>query len=228
MSLMSRMSLTLVAGPGVKAGPSDPLPARLAALKGMIVGVSAVGGAQDRAVRWLAAQGGLARTDVQVAMVGGPPALQAALENKRIDAFMLSPPEGQIAEAAGYGRALIDLAADFPALRSLPFLVLVARRPFSPSVPLQQAVQALRDGAAAVQADPAATAGLIASKYFPRLPAAIVEQAVLAMKDGVSIPGALSQPGIDAMVRFAQESGNPVGTLPSGAWSTEFLGGPVK
>jgi ABC-type nitrate/sulfonate/bicarbonate transport system substrate-binding protein len=156
-------------------------------------------------------------------MVGGPPALQAALENKRIDAFMLSPPEAQIAEAGGYGRAFIDLAADFPALRVLPFLVLVARRPFPSSVPLQQAVQALRDGATAVETDPAATAGLIAAKYFPRLSPDIVEQALMAMKDGVATPGALSQAGIDAMVRFAQESGNPVGTLPEGAWSTEFI-----
>ncbi len=69
---------------------------------------------------------------------------------------------------------------------------------------------------------------MIAAKYFPRLPAGIVERAVLAMKNGMANPGALSQPGIDAMVRFAQESGNPVGDLPGGAWSTEFIGGPNK
>ena len=134
-ALMARMSLDLVAGPGVKAQPADPLAARLAALRGATVGVSAVGGTQDRAVRWLAAQGGLARADVQVAMVGGPPALQAALENKRIDAFILSPPEAQVAAAAGYGRTLVSLAQDFPQLQGLPFLVLAARRPFADAGP---------------------------------------------------------------------------------------------
>lgn len=223
MSLMSRVTLDLVAGPKVNAEVGDPLEKRLAALKGATVGVSAVGGTQDRAVRWLAAKGKMARTDVQVAMVGGPPALQAALENKRIDAFILSPPEGQIAAAGGYGRTLIGLADDFPQLRQLPFLVLVAKRPFTDEARLVRAVRALQDAAAFVLNDPASAGKLIGPTFFAKVPLTIVQQAIAAMKDGVAEAGRLSQAGIDSLVRFAAESGNSVGTMPEQVWTNALV-----
>jgi ABC-type nitrate/sulfonate/bicarbonate transport system substrate-binding protein len=87
-SLMSKVTLQLVASTsfleskGVK--PGDPLDKRLAALKGAVIGVSGIGGAQEAAARWVAAKGGLdPRADIKVAQVGNPAALQAALENKR-------------------------------------------------------------------------------------------------------------------------------------------------
>src|SRR6266852_3470097 len=62
-SLMSKVTPQLVVSSafldrtGVKA--ADPLAKRLAALKGAIVGVSAIGGTQETVARWLAAKGGL-------------------------------------------------------------------------------------------------------------------------------------------------------------------------
>ena len=77
--LMSKVSLELVVSPALMARtgvtPDDALPKRLAAMKGAVIGVSAVGGAQDRMARWLARQGGLGPDDIQVALVGGPPAI---------------------------------------------------------------------------------------------------------------------------------------------------------
>ena len=60
-------------------------------------------------------------------MKAKPPAIQAALENGRIHGFVLSPPEAGIAEARGYGHRLVEPSVDFPDLRGLPFLVLVAK-----------------------------------------------------------------------------------------------------
>jgi ABC-type nitrate/sulfonate/bicarbonate transport system substrate-binding protein len=221
-SLMSRMSLELVVGPNVKTQASDPLPQRLAALKGLTVGVSAIGGTQDRAVRWLGAKGGLARTDVDVAMVGGPPALQAALENKRIDAFILSPPESQIATAAGYGHTLINLAADFPELRNLPFLALVAKRPFDQEPKIRSTVLALQAAAAALHADPDSVATRIATKFFPRVAPALVVTAVKGMLDGVT-DGAMSDAAIASQIAFATESGIAIGKVGDVAWTNRFI-----
>ena len=122
-SLMSKVSLDLVAAPALldRAGvkPGDPLAKRLAALKGAVVGVAAIGGAQEAAARWLAAKGGLdPKNDIKVAQVGNPVAIQAALENKRIDAFVLSPPEGYIAEKANTGKILVTLGQRFPCSRA--------------------------------------------------------------------------------------------------------------
>src|SRR5580698_8286287 len=62
-SLMSKVTLEVVVAPsflektGVK--PGDPLEKRIAALKGAIIGVAAVGGTQETAARWIASKGGL-------------------------------------------------------------------------------------------------------------------------------------------------------------------------
>ena len=204
------------------AGPGDPLDKRLAALKGMVVGVSAVGGTQDRAVRWLASKARLAQAALQVAKVGGPPALQAALENKRIDAFILSPPEAQIAEAGGYGRTLISLASDFPDLRALPFLALAAKCPFADPGRIRRTVLALQAAAHAVQTNPDRTADSIATKFFPKAPAGAVRAATQSMKDGVT-NGALSNAAIDALLTFGAESGNPITGIGPDAWTNQFI-----
>ena len=69
-NVMSKVTVQLVMSPaflaraGVKA--TDPLPKRLAALKGAIVGVTSLAGAQENAARWLAAKGGLdPKTDIK-------------------------------------------------------------------------------------------------------------------------------------------------------------------
>ena len=131
---MSKVTLELVVAPSFleKAGvkPGDPLQKRIAALKGATIGVAAIGGTQETAARWLAAKGGLdPKADIKIAQVGSPPALQAALENKRIDAFVLSPPEGYLATKAGAGTILISLGDEFPLLANQPYLVLVAKKP---------------------------------------------------------------------------------------------------
>lgn len=227
-SLMSRVTLDLVASrafldrTGVAA--SSPLPQRLVALKGAVIGVSAVGGTQDRAARWLTGRAGLdVRTGIQVAMVGGPPALQAALENGRIDAFVLSPPEAQVAEAGGYGAGLVSFGRDFPELADLPFLVLVARSPVDPAAAdrITRSVRALRSASGAVQADPAKAAALIGQQFFPRLAPPLVAAAVEAMRPGLADGGRFGPPGIAALVRFAgvpASAGSGEGTL----WTNRF------
>ena len=229
-SLMSRVTLDLVvsktflARTGVAA--SDPLDKRLAALKGAVVGVSAVGGAQDHAARWLAARAGLdMRAGIQVAMVGGPPALQAALENGRIGAFVLSPPEAQVAEAAGYGAGLIGFGRDFPELADLPFLVLVARSPVDAVAAdrITRSLRALRAASDAVQADPAKAAAAIGQQFFPRVAPPVVAAAVEAMRPGLANGGQFTPAGIAALARFAGVpvlAGSGEGTL----WTNQFNG----
>jgi len=191
-----------------------------------VIGVSAVGGTQDRAARWLAGRAGLdMKTGVQVAMVGGPPALQAALENGRIDAFVLSPPEAQVAEAGSYGTGLVSFGRDFPELADLPFLVLVARSPVDPAAAdrITRSIRALRSASDAVQANPGKAAALIGQQFFPRVPLPVVAAAVEAMRPGLADGGRFGPAGIAALVRF---SGAPAlaGTGEGTLWTNHFNG----
>ncbi len=228
-ALMAKMSLDVVVSTKLltRTGvtPTSTLPQRIAALKGAIVGVSAVGGTQDRVIRWIAAQGGLAaHGDLQVAQVGAPPAIQAALENGRIEAFALSPPEAGIAEAGGYGRRLIDPGTDFPSLRGLPNLVLVMRR--DPDAALKARIiatsAAMSDASKRVLADPDAAADLIGGKFFAKIPHPIIRGAVRSLLDGLSTGGRFTAPGIAALEAFSVGSGTPV---PVGKpyWTNDFI-----
>ena len=217
-SLMPALSLELVVSGAFleKAGvaPGDPLDKKLKALDGAVIGVSAINGAQDRAARWLAAKGGLdPKSSVRPVMVGGPPALEAALDNKRIDGFVLSPPAGALAEASKAGRILVKFADSFPELRRIHFLVLVAKTPLEgPRKELAiRTARALAAAGKAVVDDPKATADRIATRFFAKAPAGVIEAAVATMAPALAEGGGFQQSEIERLVAFASETGLDLG-----------------
>jgi ABC-type nitrate/sulfonate/bicarbonate transport system substrate-binding protein len=217
-SLMSKVTLQLVVSPallertGVKA--SDPLPKRLAAMKGALVGATALAGAQEIAARWLAAKGGLdPKNDIRVAQVGNPTAIQAALEAKRIDAFVLSPPEGYLAEKAGTGVVLVSLGDDFPLLASQPYLVLVAKKPISPATAdlITRTAKALQDASAAAISKPDETAAAIQKQFFAKADPHAIATALETMRSGVAGGGKIEVQGMQNALTFAREVGTNFG-----------------
>ena len=189
-SLMSKVTLEVVVAPSLleKSGvkPGDPLQKRIAALKGATIGVAAIGGTQETAARWLAAKGGLdPKADIKIAQVGSPVALQAALENKRIDAFVLSPPEGYLATKSGAGTILISLGDEFP-LAGKPALSGARRQ----EADRRQGLGADRQDRAgdaggergAGQANPEPAAMAIQKQFFAKADPAAIVAAVKALK----------------------------------------------
>ena len=235
-SLMSKVSLELVASNRLldRAGvaPSDPLTKRLAALRGAVVGVSAVGGTQDRAARWLARQGGVdPRTGLQIALAGPPPAIQAALEAGRIDAFVLSPPEGLQAEDAGTGRVLVRMGDEFEQLRGVPSLVLAVRTPVDEArrALVSATLKVLQEASAQVLADPAAAASRIQQALFPRIKPAIMAAAIDSLRSGLVDRGRLGPEGITSLLRYAGDVAGDLGSRADdgGFWTNAYSDRPV-
>jgi NitT/TauT family transport system substrate-binding protein len=217
-NLMSKVTLEVVVAPSFleKAGvkPGDPLEKRIAALKGATVGVAAVGGTQETAARWLAAKGGLdPKADIKVAQVGSPVALQAALENKRIDAFVLSPPEGFLAAKSGAGTVLVSLGDDFPLLADQPYLVLVAKKPIDDKASelIVKTARALQGASTALVAEPEATAQAIQKQFFAKADPAAITSAVKAMNSGVAGEGKLDVQAFKNQLVFSKEVGTVFG-----------------
>jgi NitT/TauT family transport system substrate-binding protein len=211
-SLMSKVSLELVVSNAflkrTGVSPADPLPVRLAALKDCVVGVNAIGGTQDRTARWLAIQGGLdPATEIRISDAGTPSAIQATMENGRIGAFVLSPPEGAIAEDRGYGKILIRIGDSFPHLKGVPSLVLVARTPVANPALVRQALRAMRAASEQVTTDPEGSGVVIQRVLFPKTKPALVTAAVQSLRNGVADGGRLSVAGMTALLRFASDSG---------------------
>jgi NitT/TauT family transport system substrate-binding protein len=78
-------------------GPEDDLKARLAALKGAKIAISGPGSVSDRAMRWMVDHYGRldSDNDVEMVQVGGAAAMSTALDEGRVQAFMLSSPNCQ-------------------------------------------------------------------------------------------------------------------------------------
>lgn len=237
-SLMSKVTLQLVVSPallkrtGVKI--TDPLEKRLSALKGATIGVSAVGGTQDTAARWLAKKGGLnPKTDIKVAQIGNPVTLQAALENKQIDAFILSPPEGFLAEKAGTGKVIASLGDDFPGLSHQPYLVLAAKKPIDSkkAALFVKTMQALQAASQQLVKQPDATAQAIQKQFFSKATPEAVAAAVKAMGNGVADGGKMDEAGFTNMLTFAKDIGTNFGkdfdakTAENDIWTNRFVNG---
>jgi NitT/TauT family transport system substrate-binding protein len=213
-NLMSKVTLELVVAPsflektGVK--PDDPLEKRIAALKGATIGVAAIGGTQETAARWLVAKGGLdPKADIKVAQVGGPPALQAALENKRIDAFILSPPEGYLATKSGAGTILISLGDEFPLLANQPYLVLVAKKPIDDKASdmIVRTVRAMQSASSVLVKDPESTATAIQKQFFAKADPDAIAAAVKTLRSGVAGGGKLDVQSFQNQLVFSKEVG---------------------
>jgi NitT/TauT family transport system substrate-binding protein len=217
-SLMSKVTLEVVVAPsflekaGVKVG--DPLTKRIAALKGATIGVGAIGGTQETAARWLVAKGGLdPKADIKIAQVGSPVALQAALENKRIDAFVLSPPEGFLATKSGAGVILISLGDEFPLLANQPYLVLVAKKPIDDKTSelIVKALRAMQTASAALVKDPVAGAAAIQKQFVAKADPEAIAAAVKALNSGIASGGRLDVENFKNQLIFSKEVGTDFG-----------------
>jgi NitT/TauT family transport system substrate-binding protein len=213
-SLMSKMSLNMtVSSEFLKrtgASKEMPIASRIASLKDAMIGVAAVGGAQDRTVRWLASKGGLdPRKDIKVVQVGSAAALGAALANGRIDAFMLTAPEGQVAEAEGYGQIFIEPDRDIAGIGGMPSLVLVARQDANEAMQkkIVKALRAVNAGSRSLLADVDAGAEKLRSKFFPKVSSAVMRRSVVSLADGIKDNGLLNDQRAALLVKFVEESG---------------------
>lgn len=228
-SLMSKMSLNLTVSTAflkrTGAVKGQPVGDRIRSLKDALIGVAVVGGAQDRTVRWLVKRGGLdPRKDIRVVQIGSAAALEAALENGAIDGFMLSAPEGEIAEAAGYGQIFIEPDVDFPDIHGMPSLVIVARQDANQAAQAKivASLRALNAANRALIGDIDGGAELLRSKFFPKISAEVMRRSVRSLANGIRDEGLLNQERAALLTKFVEESGRkpPEG---SSFWTDRYL-----
>lgn len=216
-SVMSQMSLEFTVSRKflAKAGVSatDPLDKRLKALKGARIGVSALGGAQDKAVRWLAKRAGLdAAKDVQILNGGPPSALQAGMQNDRFDAFALTAPNGEMTEREGYGKVLIRPGTEIPELKGFSHLVLVTRKEFAEKNPqLVKAVASAFSRANDLILDkPGTVTTKLRKSTYKQIPADVLRASLKTLSPGLQPHGRLTEQGIATVIKFAADTGHPI------------------
>ena len=97
---------------------ATPLPEKLKALKGLTVGVTQVGSLTSHLANYVVRRAGyVPHQDVKIIAVGAGPTLVAALEKRKVDLVLMSPPVPDTAIARGFASMFINnIRGDDPAL----------------------------------------------------------------------------------------------------------------
>lgn len=111
-------------------GAASPVADKVAALKGLKVGITAPGSATDQILRYLLQKQGIQPDrDVTVIPVGGSGPMIAAFSQKRIDAFVLSSPTAETAVVKHGGVMLINFSrGEYEPIAGILYMSLIAKK----------------------------------------------------------------------------------------------------
>ena len=161
--------------PGITA--ATPLPQRLAAIKGLRIGVTGPGSGTHQIVRYLLEQQGFdEKRDATIAFVDSGSQMLAALQAGNVDAVAAASPTSDLIVRTMGGVMLVNGAAgEYPGLEGFPFISVVSTKRWTDSHPdvTKRFVKSLTESAAVmhgdkVDADKARDA--VHAKYFNSTP----------------------------------------------------------
>lgn len=233
-NLTKRVTLDLVMHPEVarqrNVTRQTPLAQRLAALRGLRLGITRPGAATDVYMRYYLKRAGLdPDRDAQLLTIGGGASLLAALRTRQIDAFHLSAPTPYVAERDGFGVVIIKASAgDVPELDNFLYTGVAVHNVYANrnADVVRRWVRAVTKANQLMRRDQA-VAGQHLRKHFPRTDPALLALALREMLPALSDDGSMSEQMMQKHIDFMYDTGQ-ITYKPSARegllWTNRFIG----
>ncbi|MGH7032439.1 MAG: ABC transporter substrate-binding protein [Stellaceae bacterium] len=160
-----------------------PWQERVRRMKGITMGVLALGGSSDLAGRWLWHEAGLDyKTDMTIVRVGALPSLVASLKQGATDGFVLSSPAAEILQEQGIGKAAVrfDEVAQW---KDEPFETLEVLRDYLPTHKdlVRRVVAAIAEGQQLIYDHPAEAAAILHKGSYSSLDEKLLASSLKSM-----------------------------------------------
>jgi len=186
-----------------------PIAQRFAALKGLKLGITRPGAATDVYMRYYLKRAGIdPERDVQIVTVGGGAALLAAMRNKQVDAFHLSPPTPYQVQEAGFGDVIIKTTAgDVPELTNFLYTGIAVNKAYAEKNAdvLTRWTKAVNKANVLLQKDKAAAFKHL-QKYFPRMDPAVMALAMREIISALSPDGVMNEQMVQKHLDFLKDT----------------------
>jgi ABC-type nitrate/sulfonate/bicarbonate transport system substrate-binding protein len=214
----------------------SPIAARLKALTQLgTIGATGPGAASEQVIKFLVKKAGGIGTIIKFVYIGAPE-LPASLMNNVIDAYALSPPSAEIAEASGKGYVLIPLGkGEIPELTDYPYEVLMVRPDYVEANPkIAMAVsRAISRGGALFHSKPEeAKAALRSHRLGAKLDENVFNLSYNMVAGAMPPWGTMSAAGWQKVINFATGAGivKDLAKAPSNKegvlWTNKYVGKP--
>jgi NitT/TauT family transport system substrate-binding protein len=185
----------------LRVSRTDPIAKRIEALRGLKIGISAIGSGMDTFARYVLPRYGVQPDkDVTLVTLGSCTAMLAALQSGNIDGYLCGPPGPQEAEAKGLGKVILSATAgEVPDVRGVLYSGYFARPDFIQQNPntVQAFVNAIAKALKYIQQNPAEAAAIthqVNPSYDSAVSATTFEAYLKAFADTPVIP-------VDSMIR---------------------------
>lgn len=211
-------------------GPNDPLDKRMAAFKGATIAITGAGANSDRIARWLLSKYGRLDPNIDntITAINSATGILASVQQGRVQGFIYSPPQCEIAAKEGYGISLVK-PSQVPEFAQYIHLVLFSTRDWVNTHKDVAARLATAVGMANnyALAHPDEVVGII-QKDFPKVDPDVVAASLKEIVfPQVVKDGRMSREGWDATSLVLQQLGvlaQPIDTAEGGIWTNEYIG----
>lgn len=187
--------------------PDAPVEKRLAALKGMTLGITRPGAMTDRHIRYLLKKGGLEESDAQLVAIGGAQALLTALESGQIDGFAISLGPDRTAVHRGAVMWIDNLRGDVSGLSPFPMVNLYTTRDYAENNPeiVTKLVQATQRAAADLAAKSVDEVFEILKSRYKSMDPEVLRLCIEAFKPALNSSGKVSDEMAENLLTFTGE-----------------------